>query len=52
MLLTRYVLGELLEWTGFAVACGSLSAWAFAWYTACNLVPRALKVSIFCLGRR
>lgn len=35
-------LGELMEWTGFALACWSLPALAFAVYTAANLVPRAL----------
>jgi len=35
--------GEILEWTGFAVACWSLPAVAFAFYTFCNLGPRAQK---------
>lgn len=35
-------LGELLEWTGWAVATWSLAGLAFALYTAANLVPRAL----------
>ncbi len=34
--------GELLEWTGFAIAAGSLAGWAFAVFTAANLIPRAL----------
>lgn len=33
--------GELLEWTGFAIAAGSPAAWVFVWWTAANLVPRA-----------
>ena len=33
--------GELLEWTGFAIAAWSLPAVAFAVWTAANLVPRA-----------
>lgn len=33
--------GELIEWTGFAIAAGTLPAWAFAVFTAANLVPRA-----------
>lgn len=42
----RYVtsanyLGELIEWTGFAIIAGSLAAWVFVWWTAANLVPRA-----------
>ncbi len=35
-------LGEILEWTGWAVATWSLAGAAFAIYTATNLVPRAL----------
>jgi steroid 5-alpha reductase family enzyme len=34
--------GELLEWTGWAIATWSLAGLAFAVYTAANLVPRAL----------
>ena len=34
-------LGELMEWTGFAIAASSPAAWVFAWWTAANLVPRA-----------
>ena len=33
--------GELLEWTGFAVASWSLPGLAFALYTFANLAPRA-----------
>ena len=35
-------LGEILEWTGFAIACWSLPGLAFALYTAANVGPRAL----------
>ncbi len=34
--------GEILEWTGFAIACWNLPAAAFAIWTAANLGPRAL----------
>ena len=34
-------MGELIEWTGFAIIAGSLAAWVFVWWTAANLVPRA-----------
>ncbi|MBO6058665.1 MAG: DUF1295 domain-containing protein, partial [Bacteroidaceae bacterium] len=34
-------LGELLEWTGFAIVAGSPAAWVFVWWTAANQVPRA-----------
>lgn len=35
-------LGEIIEWAGFALACWSLPALAFAVWTAANLVPRAV----------
>jgi steroid 5-alpha reductase family enzyme len=35
-------LGELCEWLGWAVATWSLGGFAFALYTAANLVPRAV----------
>jgi protein-S-isoprenylcysteine O-methyltransferase Ste14 len=35
-------LGEILEWTGWAIATWSLPGLAFAVYTAANLLPRAL----------
>ena len=35
-------LGEIIEWTGFALAAGSPPASAFAFFTAANLLPRAL----------
>ena len=35
-------LGELLEWTGWAIATWSLAGLSFAVYTAANLVPRAV----------
>lgn len=34
-------LGEILEWTGWAIATWSLPGLAFALWTAANLVPRA-----------
>jgi 3-oxo-5-alpha-steroid 4-dehydrogenase 1 len=33
--------GEILEWTGFAIASASWAGVAFALYTFCNLGPRA-----------
>lgn len=36
--------GELLEWTGFAVATWSLSGVVFVVWTFANLVPRAAKI--------
>jgi 3-oxo-5-alpha-steroid 4-dehydrogenase 1 len=46
--LYRYVscpnyLGEIIEWTGFALATWSLPGLAFALYTAANVGPRALS---------
>jgi protein-S-isoprenylcysteine O-methyltransferase Ste14 len=35
-------LGEIVEWTGWAILTWSLGGAAFAIYTAANLVPRAL----------
>ncbi|MCR9164905.1 MAG: DUF1295 domain-containing protein [Nannocystaceae bacterium] len=35
-------LGEIVEWTGFAIATWSLPGLAFALYTAANVGPRAL----------
>ena len=35
--------GELLEWTGFAIAAGSLAGWSFVAFTAANLIPRAIS---------
>jgi 3-oxo-5-alpha-steroid 4-dehydrogenase 1 len=38
-----HYLGELLEWTGFCIACNfSLASTAFALYTAANLIPRGV----------
>jgi 3-oxo-5-alpha-steroid 4-dehydrogenase 1 len=34
--------GELLEWTGWAIATWSVAGLSFALFTAANLVPRAL----------
>jgi hypothetical protein len=35
-------LGEIVEWAGFALMTWSLPGFAFAFWTAANLVPRAL----------
>jgi protein-S-isoprenylcysteine O-methyltransferase Ste14 len=35
-------LGEILEWTGWAIATWSLAGLAFAVYTFANLAPRAM----------
>ncbi|MEH6589261.1 MAG: DUF1295 domain-containing protein [Halioglobus sp.] len=36
-------LGEILQWTGFALAAYSLAGLAFALYSIANLLPRALS---------
>ncbi len=36
------MMGELLEWTGYAIVCWNLPALAFLVWTAANLLPRAL----------
>ncbi|RMG93975.1 MAG: DUF1295 domain-containing protein [Deltaproteobacteria bacterium] len=33
--------GEIVEWIGFALATRSPAAWVFAYFTICNLAPRA-----------
>jgi len=35
-------LGEIIQWTGWAVATWSLAGWVFAIWTMANLAPRAL----------
>ncbi len=35
--------GEIIEWTGFAIACWNLPALGFAVWTAANLIPRAIS---------
>lgn len=46
--LFRYVsspnyLGELIQWTGFAVLLGAPAGWLFVFWTFVNLVPRAVS---------
>ena len=36
------LMGEMLEWIGFAVLVGALPAWSFAIWTIANLAPRAV----------
>jgi len=36
-------LGEIIEWTGFALMAWNLAALSFAVWTAANLIPRALS---------
>jgi len=36
-------LGEIVQWSGFALMCWSLPALSFAVWTAANLIPRALS---------
>jgi len=36
-------LGEIIEWTGFALMCWNLPALSFAVWTAANLIPRAVS---------
>lgn len=35
--------GEIIEWIGFAIACNSSAAAAFAYFTLTNIGPRAFK---------
>lgn len=36
-------LGEIIEWTGFAIMAWNLAAFSFALWTAANLIPRAIS---------
>lgn len=36
------LLGELIEWAGFAILCWNMPALAFFIWTAANLLPRAM----------
>ncbi len=36
-------LGEIIEWIGFALVTRSVAAWAFAFFTFCNVFPRAVS---------
>lgn len=51
--LFRYVsspnlLGEMIEWVGFAILCWNLPALSFAIWTVCNLGPRAIHHHQWC----
>ena len=37
------LLGEIIEWTGFAIMCWNLAAASFLVWTIANLIPRALS---------
>ncbi|KAE9415322.1 hypothetical protein Angca_007665, partial [Angiostrongylus cantonensis] len=43
--------GEIVEWTGFAVMSQSLPAFAFVFFTVCNLGPRAIHHHQWYLNR-
>jgi|SRR5689334_6985876 len=36
-------MGEIIQWSGFALMCWNLPALSFAVWTACNLIPRAVS---------
>jgi protein-S-isoprenylcysteine O-methyltransferase Ste14 len=38
-----HYLGEIIQWTGWAILTWSLAGLAFALFTACNLLPRAIS---------
>ena len=35
--------GEIVEWSGFALACWNRAAFSFMLFTLCNLIPRGIK---------
>jgi 3-oxo-5-alpha-steroid 4-dehydrogenase 1 len=37
------LMGEIIEWSGFALMCWNLPALSFAVWTAANIIPRALS---------
>ena len=37
------LMGEIIEWWGFAIMCWNLPALSFAVWTAANLIPRAIS---------
>jgi 3-oxo-5-alpha-steroid 4-dehydrogenase 1 len=37
-----HFLGEILEWTGFAIAANTMAAYSFPIWSAANLIPRAI----------
>ncbi|XP_041468967.1 3-oxo-5-alpha-steroid 4-dehydrogenase 1-like [Lytechinus variegatus] len=43
--------GEIVEWSGFAVACWSLQGLAFACFTFCVLTPRARQHHMYYLQK-
>jgi hypothetical protein len=44
-------MGEIVEWCGFALACGTYPAAVFAVTTAANIGPRAFHVHSWCRAR-
>ena len=44
-------LGEIIEWTGWAIASWSPAGLAFAVYTVANLAPRAVSHHRWCRER-
>eukprot|EP00128_Syssomonas_multiformis_P014123 Colp12_sorted_trinity150504_noHs@29642 len=43
--------GEIVEWTGFAIASWNVCSFAFALFTACNIAPRAYQHHKWYLGK-
>lgn len=43
--------GELVQWTGFAILLGAPAGWMFVFWTAVNLVPRAVSNHRWYLGK-
>lgn len=45
------LMGEIIEWTGFAIMMWCVPSVAFVVFTACNLVPRALSTHEWYLNK-
>lgn len=45
------LMGEIIEWLGFAIMMWCLPSFAFVIFTACNLIPRAMSTHTWYLNK-